>query len=623
MIRRLLIIAAFLIAVSATLPWFCFDEGVEVPRPSNAPRGALGDDAASATLDPLVSAENGSARERLLAAGLTSEASSYGASIAGTVITVGGEPAPGVTVAFYGQDTGEDPLKLASSGADGRFQASGLEPGTYWLGAASAGADAIQTRVEVRSGESLRAIHVVTYGFKTLTGHLTGPQGEPVAGAKLYLDVAGDDESAYLRWNSPSRATLTDENGAFRFEDVPRLPVDLGVYPSHYTTENVRVAPDVEVADVVFRGKDENVVVLGRVLDPSGAPVPAAEVALKGLTRNLKGITDDAGRFSFETAMSGEPDTRGVAIVEAWAPRFAPARIELPVENGRAGPVDLKLREAYALEGTVVNAAGQPIRAGLTLYEAGKSLHDPSLIRLLDARFHKSTVEDGFRVEHLWGADFDVVIQVGSETHSIHRLDPRDGPFVLGPRSDDRQIIFEVTARNAITHEPLMSYSLGTYGKGGGASRGGNWVDGVARDSEKGPATLEVRVKAKGYAPALVRRRHFDPGTYRLEVSLLPVRSVRLRAVDINGLPLRGLHVRFPEVALTEGELNLVAPAGGGTTEIDGRCWLDNVPVTIESLEVFDEGGEVRVATHRLPPADATQPVTLSSAERTIVIRPL
>jgi hypothetical protein len=614
---RVLIAAAILAAAAALFLRSSTDErdrAVEGPRLTDAAAVTVDRALTPTALDSPKLDDGGAARELLETRVPTPFVQPSGTSIRGTVITVDGRPAPGITVAVYGKDGGPNPLSRVKSGEDGAFDVDGLDEGTYWLGASESGAGAIQTEVDVPDGESVHGVHVIVYGAKILTGHLRGPGGEPVAGAKVYLDVPSEKESAYLRWNSPSRSTITDENGAFRFDDAPRLPIELGVYPSDYTTEVVSVAPDVEAVDVTFRGKEEVAIVLGRVLDPSGAPIAGARVEETGLHRTSKGTTDDAGAFSFESIISGEPDAPRTAAVEAWAQGFAPVRVEFPVKDGQAGPVDVRLRDAYTLEGTVVDASGDPIRAGLTLYEAGKSLHEPSLIRFLDARFQKATAKDGFRIEHLWGAEFDVVVQVGSDTHSIHRLDPRDGPFVLGPNSDSLEIRFEVTATDAITGAALERYSLGTYGKGGGGSRGGTWEGGVARDSEKGPATLEVRVRADGYAHARVRKRHYEPGTYRIAFPLLPVRAVRLRVVDQAGLPWSGLRVRFPEAALGDGEFAPVTLSGGGTTELDGRCWLDHVPVTTDALEIFDASGEALLLIY---PLGAQSP----SSEQTVVVK--
>ncbi|MEM8709638.1 MAG: carboxypeptidase-like regulatory domain-containing protein [Planctomycetota bacterium] len=618
MIPRLLVVAAIMAALIALV--------LRSPTPSEDPLsptsgdharqidGGIGAELPTRPLVALSPEATAAARENLGADASEPEPPPPGAALAGQVIHPEGDPVPDVAVVLRDTDNTEKPLRMIRSGADGSFEVTGLPGGTYMLAAGSSAEENLWTEVEVREGESARSIYVLTYGLKTLDGLVRGPEGEPVAKTTVYLSLPGDDETAYLRWPSLSRTALTDENGAFRFENVPRLPLELFVNPSGYTTEFIEVAPATLNQVVTMRGKDRKATVFGRVLDPGGSPVAGARIEIDGFTRNLKGSTDDAGRFSFDSAVSGEPDARRVAAVDAWAPGFAPARTELAIEADQVGPLDITLRESFALQGTVVDAKGEPIRAGITLYEAGKTLHEPSLIRLIDARFHKVTAENGFRIENLWGAEFDVVVKVGIDVHSVHRLDPRDGPFVLAPRSDGNRVDFEVTARDAVTGEQLHAFSLGTYRKGSGGSRSGPWERGVARDTEKGPAELEIRVEAEGYARALIRRRLFEPGAYRVDFPLLPVRSVRLRTVDASGRPVRGLRIRFPEIAQESDEFTVVTYAGEGVTELDGRCWLDDVPATVETLEILDVEGQGVLTTLSL---DSIH----SGEEETIVVR--
>jgi TonB family protein len=99
----------------------------------------------------------------------------------------------------------------------------------------------------------------------------------------------------------------------------------------------------------------------GSVYDPSGAIIPGAMVKLKNVNGSGEEVTvtDSAGRFNFKIT----PDAH--YLVKVTAPGFAPEEMEVSIDAGRTGTVELPLRigevsERVEIVGTRPQSAATP-----------------------------------------------------------------------------------------------------------------------------------------------------------------------------------------------------------------------------------------------------------------------
>jgi len=177
-----------------------------------------------------------------------------------------------------------------------------------------------------------------------ISGMLTGPDGEPVVGARVMAAHRGGDGRRVARsWDE------TDDTGAFRF---PAL--DAGTYEITIRAEGLHADP-VEAAagsDGVEVVAQRAGVVEGRLVDGAGGPVEGARVRADiGSERAGWATTDDRGRFRIGRLPPGATPDLTITHDEF-----------LPLERANAAGAGVYvLDRGRALTGIVVDRAGRPV----------------------------------------------------------------------------------------------------------------------------------------------------------------------------------------------------------------------------------------------------------------------
>ncbi|NVB81474.1 MAG: carboxypeptidase regulatory-like domain-containing protein, partial [Kofleriaceae bacterium] len=183
--------------------------------------------------------------------------------------------------------------------------------------------------------------------------------GKPVPNARVIATSA----AVALPMPDPRRdGVLSGADGTFSFATLSagtwRITATAG---DHGTTTSPPIVVDGEHArsDIELR-LGAGAVVHGTVKDPSGAPVPAAEVSVVvhgylPWRERRQAFTDASGNFS----IGGLPP-RAVDIV-AWHERGASAIVATDLATKRDQQVALTLDLDGTITGTVVDKAGQPI----------------------------------------------------------------------------------------------------------------------------------------------------------------------------------------------------------------------------------------------------------------------
>jgi hypothetical protein len=239
-------------------------------------------------------------------------------AIVGRVFTSDGKPA--VSGVSLGCHTVEKPPSLKNDDfiqvnnvpvdAEGRFFLGPLPIGGTYVAVASQGHNKQVSRpVRLDGSKATQRVEVRLARSVPAGGRVVGPDGSPVAGLPVMLNLKHPE--AGTSWSPP---TPTGPDGRFRFDDLSET---LGEY-----TAELNLRKDYLPASVTLdrSGRDVEVrlqrghVVSGRVLDSAtGRPIPGVEVyaALKQWQAGVRYAyeseekTDDRGRFRFSNLPPG------------------------------------------------------------------------------------------------------------------------------------------------------------------------------------------------------------------------------------------------------------------------------------------------------------------------------
>lgn len=286
-----------------------------------------------------------------------------------------------LTRAANGLDLEREPHHGALTDPEGRFAISVLPAGWFSLHIRRAGfAPLDRSRVEILAGGKPADLGVFRLARgATLSGSVVDSTGRPIAKAEIRVRSHADPnwENSWSWLSAKPAAAVTGEDGGFQVRDLPGgWGIDLNVRHPEFrgpfvqlhlpeiSQEPVRVVLE-PIAPVVETS------IAGQVLDPTGAPVPGAEV--QGLrdvggwlsTRQFR--SDGEGRFTITL----EP---GWWTLKAGSSRYLEARKDpLHVSAGeRLEGVEIVLGEAGTLTGHVFDAQGAPV-PGIGVYDGRSS----------------------------------------------------------------------------------------------------------------------------------------------------------------------------------------------------------------------------------------------------------
>ncbi len=275
---------------------------------------------------------------------------SLGAELVGRVVDSAGKPVAGASVhGASGADTD----------ADGRFVATGLEPGEVTLSAYVDSRSSEETKVTVSTGKRTEVLLVVR--DSSLAGRVVDTKGTPIADAMLWAKATDQSNTFFA---------TADEYGKFDFGGMP--PGDYVVIAQHDEEQNRRLPDD--GSSVVHTGRRDLTIVLPRlatvvgrvVLD--GAPVPYFGVTITKTPTKLHAekvvpVADDTGAFAQKDIAAG---TWSVVIV---GPGFA-TKIVDGIVAAEARTTDLGtivVERGRILRGRVTDASGRPVPDALVV----------------------------------------------------------------------------------------------------------------------------------------------------------------------------------------------------------------------------------------------------------------
>jgi hypothetical protein len=202
----------------------------------------------------------------------------------------------------------------------------------------------------------------------SITGTVTDPKGEPVAGAKVLLDAgdnikleieSGTDGSFAFNDLFPGTYTITASAPSFSDKLYPNVNLSPGQNLSLKVSMQA-AAPQLEqgaagtqaVASVASGPAGEKGQIIGTVTDPSGAVMPGVKVSLAGGNLKLEVVSSATGTYAFKSLPAG------TYTVTASAPNFAQKVFDnIALTAGLEIPMDVAMEPASTSEKVNVEAS--------------------------------------------------------------------------------------------------------------------------------------------------------------------------------------------------------------------------------------------------------------------------
>ena len=195
--------------------------------------------------------------------------------VSGRVVNPKGEPIPSVNIDRMRWDPkrhrGISSTVTVTDG-EGRFKEVRLIVGDeYTISASAKGYREAETEMFTATAEmtqiaDLVLLPVVNQFF--IEGRITDTSGEPVVGARMYID------------QPPFRATFTDANGDYRFEDLSTAVVmQLDIFHPGYASHQFKILKTNQRHDLMLVKADGYIA--GKVVDAYGNPIEQATVSIE------------------------------------------------------------------------------------------------------------------------------------------------------------------------------------------------------------------------------------------------------------------------------------------------------------------------------------------------------
>jgi len=287
----------------------------------------------------------------------------------GTVVDPDGAPVPDAAVtmldAAWGERAAAPIDDTFTAGADGRFEfhapddalfearAPGFAPGRARLDGPAQVSHELRIVLGARDGAAAAPL--------AITGRVVDRQGAPIAGTRVTADPAD-----HL---GVSGEAIADASGAFALAALDPGPHAVRADADGFAT--AAIVAEAGAVEVVIT-LDDGARIIGRVLDPTGKPVPAPTVVVQqrvGLASRAVAVVsvfDAEGRFSIDGLAA---DTYEVV---AQAAGFAPSAPSTAVAEADPDDVIVTLRKGATLVGTLIDGDTRaPLENGKITVEGG------------------------------------------------------------------------------------------------------------------------------------------------------------------------------------------------------------------------------------------------------------
>ncbi len=487
-----------------------------------------------------------------------------GLELRGRVETADGEPAVGVVVtaspASRSRRSGMTDSSRTQSDADGRFHFDALGPGTQRVWARSEEGQSAQTTAE--AGQPDEVVLRLPRGG-AIRGTVSGPDGSPLAGARV---------SAYGSGVSQSVSDETGADGRFGLTDVG--PGSWTVWASAEglarASEDVEV-PEGETVTVDLR-LERGATVTGEILGLSASELESCMVRVDGGGR--AGPTPD-GAFRIAGVPSGE---RQVVAIEMTTRRSRSVGVFVP-ETGESERVVIDFAAGLTVYGRVLRGStGVP---GLTV-----SVHGVATAASGET---VSGPDGGWRVEGLEPGEYQIAAhsrsgEVLAGDHVLLEVDTELDLFVSSGSVTGRVL-------EADTERPIEGAAVAVTGSSIPPVQRTTTSDaaGAFEVSDLGDGEYTVLAEARGRTPARQNIIVLDGAAHDVTLLLEGETTTVLVVREANGSPATRIWIQ----GLGGGVLG---PSISSTCTVEGHCEVNDLPRGRWTLLVKGQGAALVVA---------------------------
>jgi RNA polymerase sigma-70 factor (ECF subfamily) len=279
----------------------------------------------------------------------------------------------------------------------------------------------------VELDEQQTTARLVVSGGLAVRGRVVDERGTPIADARVWLGDLHDSRRGQV-------VAASAADGAFELEHVPANASVAAFAPGHRRSAMTRLqrGGDGAAAEVVLalvRGGAELRV---RVVDAGAAPVRAARLFAG---RSVDGVPPELAEGllpAFPPTLEARTDERGFAQLDGLepgrhnlvvrSPDFAPACVQVDVEDGQALEVELRVSSGATLTGRVVDSAGRAVPRAQLAWRGADPLASTYLTTDDDGRFRAEGLPAG------WGS-----LAARAFDHSAAERRARTAPGVETP----------------------------------------------------------------------------------------------------------------------------------------------------------------------------------------------
>ncbi|EDL57810.1 carboxypeptidase-like regulatory domain-containing protein [Gimesia maris] len=398
----------------------------------------------------------------------------------------------------------------------------------------------------------------------TVGGIVVDKAGQPVAGAKISVDVRRYRRNKDVRRPAVNTKIVTNAKGEWQFDDVPASEAEVFIAINHpeygpwrkrINRSVFEVKADASPSAKMMLGQGLNIT--GSVTDENGKPVGGALIRTKFLNEIREAKTDEFGVY----LLSGcEPRvTRVVASAKRRALEMKEVRVAPEME-----PVDFVLKPGGKIRVRVVDENGKGIPKARIFFQDWRGRIDYFEFD------HVSQYADEHGVWEWDEAPLDEfqadICRPGGMQLSKEPLVAREKEYVFTPPP---ALVVSGHVIDAKTKQPIKQFHFTPGLRNSDPRLGMDWsprdgidaTDGTYRIRLKhGYSANLVKIEAAGYQLAISRDIKTDEGEIEIDFALEPATDIAATLMTAAGKPAAGakiaLGVAGSQISVENGEID-------------------------------------------------------------------
>jgi 5-hydroxyisourate hydrolase-like protein (transthyretin family) len=250
------------------------------------------------------------------------------------------------------------PMQKQFTSDDGTFVLEGIKPGSTQVVVNAPGYTTARVpNIEVEDGKTVPDVEVDVETGAKLTGHVTGPDGSPVAGVSVREDQMAGGGGRVMRFDATDTGGTTDPNGDYTIDTLEPGEKTFTFARSGYIAQQKIVSGAAAKETRLDVQLSSGLRATGFVVTDGGTPIPDTIVRAASASEmdgGRQATTDSNGAFAIEALAPGH------YTFTATKNGFAPATLG-DVDIATSGPVRVVLNSGGVISGHVNGLTAQEL----------------------------------------------------------------------------------------------------------------------------------------------------------------------------------------------------------------------------------------------------------------------